>query len=293
MSSIQIAINHLVNEKFGKGLVLMSAIVAGVKTLQNKKEDDAITSEHLKIEQFRQSLNDLPQHELMALYEKSLAEEKQRTKQLAINEENARFYNLQSAQADFLFWTKTEFWTIEEAIALSLGRDPRIVTWQAISTHKPVTVFIKKFINRRELALRVSHAKQLNGLITPIDFIKWAQKTQIELPQKLIDEVSKIDAGEINWQEKYLELKAEYDALVLQKSSSKKTESTRQVNNLLRTLASLAIETYRHNIKTERAELAQKIIDDMSKHTKVMSNQSVEDWLSEGAKQIALNPSEK
>ena len=47
--------------------------------------------------------------------------------------EAARFYNRPEAMADFAYWCKVEFWTLDEAVALLLGRDPQAVTPEALA----------------------------------------------------------------------------------------------------------------------------------------------------------------
>lgn len=47
--------------------------------------------------------------------------------------EAARFYNRPDAMADFAYWCKVEFWTLDEAVALLLGRDPQVVTPEALT----------------------------------------------------------------------------------------------------------------------------------------------------------------
>lgn len=47
--------------------------------------------------------------------------------------EAARFYNRPEAKADFAYWCKVEFWTLDEAVVLLLGRNPHVVTPEALA----------------------------------------------------------------------------------------------------------------------------------------------------------------
>jgi hypothetical protein len=67
-----------------------------------------------------------------------LGEDVERAKQKVIREENERFYNLKFADADFVHWSKAAHWTIYEAIALSFGKEPKVVTWQKIELYKDI-----------------------------------------------------------------------------------------------------------------------------------------------------------
>jgi hypothetical protein len=50
----------------------------------------------------------------------------------ARREENARFFNLPHAAADFEHWSKMEHWSLDEAIALAMGKAPEIVSCDPI-----------------------------------------------------------------------------------------------------------------------------------------------------------------
>ena len=47
-------------------------------------------------------------------------------------EERKKFYNQPDANADFDYYCKCPYWTLDEAIALSLGKDPVKVNWNTV-----------------------------------------------------------------------------------------------------------------------------------------------------------------
>src|SRR5580704_12116945 len=47
-------------------------------------------------------------------------------------QERNRFFNHPSCNADYSYWSRQAYWSIEEAIALILGKDPRKVSWEEV-----------------------------------------------------------------------------------------------------------------------------------------------------------------
>ena len=56
----------------------------------------------------------MPMDQLERRYEEEVAEEHERR----------AFFNKAEARADFTDWAKADCWTLEEAVALCLGREP-------------------------------------------------------------------------------------------------------------------------------------------------------------------------
>ena len=52
--------------------------------------------------------------------------------------EKQRFFNQSDCDADFAYWSKQIVWSIDEGVALILGKDPRKVNWENI----------KEFVNK-------------------------------------------------------------------------------------------------------------------------------------------------
>lgn len=104
----------------------------------------------------------------------------------ARQEEAQRFYNKAQAKADYGFWLSMDFWTLDEAIALLLQRDPRVVNRAAIEADlapkkgflsgptNPPTKFTQDFLALNHRAAR-SHAMTHAAQLTPKEVIAWAQ----------------------------------------------------------------------------------------------------------------------
>lgn len=87
----------------------------------------------------------------------------------ATAKEAAKFYNQPQANADFAHWGKMEYWTFDEALALLLGKDPRIVSRSAMNRELSSGIeelffvrpaeksdFVRSYEDLRQLAERAS-----------------------------------------------------------------------------------------------------------------------------------------
>jgi hypothetical protein len=121
--------------------------------------------------------------------------EKDREYQLAVEkarqEERERFFNQPHAAADFEHWSKLAHWTLDEAVALSFGKAPERVNWEAVSKYLQLSFFAVQYGHRRELALRAAQWKQLYDPVLPGIFLAWAKGLEIELPAALVEAVQK------------------------------------------------------------------------------------------------------
>ena len=155
------------------------------------------------IELERQQLLALPPDELKALTEahqarQSLRQQESNTKKRtkAAAKEAARFYNLPSASADFAYWCKCDFWTVAEATALLLGKDPLVVNPGALkqeARHAPgfrlgstpdMGEFHRRFDRLHRLLSRADI--QSGGTIRPADAASWAARTDVvKLPPEI------------------------------------------------------------------------------------------------------------
>jgi hypothetical protein len=107
---------------------------------------------------------------------------------IARKEEAGKFYNQAKAQADFAYWLSMDFWTLDEAVALSLGKDPREVNMASIESHiekskghkgstvNPPDAFTKAFLDLHLKAKR-SRAMISTELLPPHDAAAWAHST--------------------------------------------------------------------------------------------------------------------
>lgn len=74
----------------------------------------------------------------------------EQTQLLAYQEEKI-FYNRPEAMADFNYWCKFETFTIDQLVALSLGRNPDQINLEKISRTPEIFDFVKEYKKRYAL----------------------------------------------------------------------------------------------------------------------------------------------
>lgn len=150
-------------------------------------------SQKLKVR--RAELLALPHAELQSLHAELRAKQKRQEEAHAAAVEAARFYNQPQAQPNFAFWLKADFWPFDDAIALLLGKNPKVVTWQAVDAavnpkgfFKPAPVrsnFLTSYMTLRDLALR-SDVMTSGPKLRPVDVATWAmRRLGLTLPEPL------------------------------------------------------------------------------------------------------------
>lgn len=153
--------------------------------------------------EFRHALSSLSEQDCL-----TLAQEEERTvsgtfdrsetsnaAELNEAQEAAQFYNQREADADFDAWARTPFWSITEAVALSLGKAPEVVTWEAVQDIETTSEFAKKFKARHRIINRAALAKALSAAMSPRVFLAWAERTRLSIPQALVDAIREFSPG--------------------------------------------------------------------------------------------------
>lgn len=152
----------------------------------------------------RAELQALSSDELQRLQTERKAEQSRRAAAHEAAAEAARFYNQPQAQANYALWLKMDFWTFDDAIALLLGKNPKVVTWEAVDKamnpkgfFKPAPVrsrFLTGYMTLREFALR-SDVMTSGPKLRPTDVVTWAmQRVGLTLAEPLRALVSVTDA---------------------------------------------------------------------------------------------------
>ena len=161
--------------------------------------------------------------EMLALTPEDLAQrvaaeqEKQREEleDKANREERARFFHGPRANADFSHWSKTAYWTLDEAIALSFGKAPEVVKWETVKPLANVSPFARQYSRVRDLAFRARTARLLNDPVLPGIYLAWATRNEIDVPEELIRMVESRGVVVGDWKSCYDNLKAQFDVLLV------------------------------------------------------------------------------
>ena len=127
--------------------------------------------------------------------EKRLALEQQEREE---REERDRFFNLPSAEADFEYWSKLDLWSLDEATALSLNKNPRIVNLDLLQPHVASSPFALEYGNRFEMARRAAQCGLLRDPCAPSEYLNWAVRKDFLLPMGLREHVAKFGDDQLS-----------------------------------------------------------------------------------------------
>jgi hypothetical protein len=228
-----------------------------------------------------------------------------------------RFWEEPLAQADFSYWAKVPAWSLEEIVALLLGKDPRLDVVHAYGESPHGIEFSCTHDTLVEIVLRHQAAGELDVLTRSTKVIEWAEKYDFAMPQGLIESV--LDR-EVRWVKKRelskqwptvpeLEKPADGPATVrmnehpLEKQSVESTEATsdnelaasegseeielssqakRQLANLRALLAAMAISKYNYDPNARKSEVPQILANLLEKRSVRLSAQTIRRHLEAG-----------
>lgn len=97
--------------------------------------------------------------------------------------EYLRTYNSEYVRADFSYWLPFDSWSINQAVCLSLNRDPRKVSWkQDVFAYTDISRVAKEFGRRRALIKSAQAANRLDPPIQPELFCMWCAEKKLHIP---------------------------------------------------------------------------------------------------------------
>jgi hypothetical protein len=134
---------------------------------------------------YQEELAAMPKQVFQALLDSELAKQSEEARDKEEEKERQRFFNQPPAFADFDHWSRAAHWTLEEAVALSFGRNPEIVNSKALRPHEDTSAFAAQYCRLLDLARRAEVWQKLFDPVLPGIFIAWARQNEIEFPDDL------------------------------------------------------------------------------------------------------------
>ena len=128
---------------------------------------------------FSSPLLDKIQAERQALLSLSATELARTHEREAERVEAGHFFNRPDAGADFTHWARMDFWTLEESVALLLGKNPEKVSWKKMKGYdaSPFVIGYGKLLKLAERSEVMSQER-----LPPADVIAWAEQTGAVTP---------------------------------------------------------------------------------------------------------------
>jgi hypothetical protein len=156
-----------------------------------------------RAEEYRNALKLLPLSEILERAKTLATEEGRRAAEKATLEESVRFFNLDYTKTDVEHWSRMSTWLIDEATALSLGRDPRYVNWDKVHPFVPISPFAKTYRDRRDILTRAVKAGQLWESTVPGVFLAWAERMRVDIPDNLKTAILTLGVQVADWKTLY------------------------------------------------------------------------------------------
>lgn len=142
-----------------------------------------LKKEHERIyNQCMQELKSKTDDELTSLHNDNVKSELILREKKEEQDEASRFFNKDSANTDFKYYSKFDIATLDELIALTLSKDPRIVDFESLQKYKNSnSKFFKKYSELVELVIRKFEDQIPNALYAAFDTITHKLRTKIKV----------------------------------------------------------------------------------------------------------------
>jgi transposase len=182
-----------------------------------------------------------------------------------------------AAPADYQRWGRHPSWHLDEAVALTLGKEPNVVTWELVESYVgggyPLA---DEFTELRERVQRAEAVGELTFPVKPDRFLSWLGRYIIGYPPELeaslvtlADDASSNDGSDEALHAQLNALKQANDTL-LEKISELERElqdnppgSTTARKTLLKIILGLAMACYGHDPRASRTKTATVIQKDL------------------------------
>jgi hypothetical protein len=228
-------IEFLMERRFGRlpnhpdGRVVVTSAEAGVLSLQTYPN----TQDARKA--YWAALMEMDAEKREALYRDELKKQQEEERAEADLAEAKRLFNQPDAKADFNHWSKAAFWSLDEATALSFGREPRVVKWETVKECAKASPFAREYEKLRDLILRSHEVAHLDDPVLPGFYVAWARRNDIEFPADLEAAVAARGVQIGDWKSKYDELSSRYDDLLaLSEKAGEQVKTEWDINQRLR-----------------------------------------------------------
>lgn len=288
-------IDYLVHRKYPSPLYLKSAV--------GNSDSEALDSQAWKenTEAYRAELESKSSAEIMILYSAEKAKEQEEEKFRKELEEKRRFYNQPDATADFDYWSKAPYWSLDEALALSFSKDPSIVSWRKLENMTQISAFAKQYEKTRNLAQRAELMKHLTDPVLPGMFIDWARKLDVIFPDELEQLVLARSKYATDWKSRYEELEGHFnkqkqllqdvtahlqqatEMLKKRPSATEKPLKTRERDTFYKLVIGMAVAGYKYDPKAKRQDAISDIAGDLERLGISLSDDTIRKWLSDAA----------
>lgn len=247
----------------------------------------------LLIEKYKYELDCFWPEEIRDLVKAELATERQ---EVAFYE-GLKWFSNPGCAADFDYWCKASFWTLEEAMALTLGKEPRLVTSDSVKAEERFSPFVQEFKQRLELGRRAEIAGQLPPLFNSLTFIVWAKHIDLSCPPEMEALITPSSGSRVDWKAKYEEeaaahaiAKKELEAReVITKGAGVRPVSPKERESLLKLVIGMAVEKFGYDPKASKSPTTERIATALRTQGIPLDEDTIRKYLQEGREMLSLD----
>jgi hypothetical protein len=232
-------------------------------TLRNKELPDPRVE---ALQRYETELTNLPQSAFDEHYIQAVEEYSREQADAEARADRLEFFNQPDAAADFRFWCHLEHWTLDETVALLLGKDPRKVSPLMLSHIRHKSPFRQTFEDLRSKLIRAKHDGKLKERDTPSSFIEWAEKVGVAMPGELLEQ--------------------------LQPATDVRIDG-RKLTSLHMLIIGMATKFYGYDPSASRNPVTTRIVDDLALLGLVTTPETVRTHLKEASKLLSPNTNKK
>ncbi|MDP2804007.1 MAG: hypothetical protein Q8O26_19220 [Phreatobacter sp.] len=192
-------------------------------------------------------------------------------------------------------WSKMPYWSDEEAAALLLERNPKLLNRKAIRAEPRPSEIGNAFQRLRDLAFRALAAGEFTSGRSPSAILLWAKQKQIAIPASLQASVDLHTQPVVDWKkahdQKAIELervqaeldtsKAQLKAVITEQASANRSLLTRERTSVLKLILGMAIGGYGYAPTASRSPVAKDIAGDLHRLGLTLDEDTVRKYLEE------------
>jgi hypothetical protein len=261
-----------------------------------RRSSQLVSLEEIEAERYVSALGKLSDTELDNRYEKAVEE----LLTEADRREAAQPFNQPYARADVSRWAKMAYWAPDEAVALSLGRDPRFANWENLQQLVQSSRFAYSYAAQREIVMRAKDMGQLWGKTPPALFLAWAERRQFSMPDDLSEAVKAIGTPAVDWKMLFDQSQLQVEALSKRIAELEGDNSLgeaerldpRERESLLKLVIGMAIQGYSYDPHSKRSSTVSEIASDLHLKGISISEDTVRRHLANGKKLLSGDETE-
>lgn len=256
---------------------LEGGMLSGPRPKIEKKIEDSIKVEFDRLE-------NLSEENLLSEYDAY----RERRKKVEIA---GYWYNQDYAKADFSYWIKMPFWSLEEGLILVSGRDPRFVSLAKIEEKNKSGSYARWLRDTLEIAKRCVQVETLMTQNAPVVFLSWAKDSSFCIPNTLDESLEQFGMS-INSRNQIIEdqkteiSKLEASLASSEKDSKPKKTDPRAIRSFQKLLISIVVDAYGYVPYENKGTAIRDILNALANCGIEVSDDTIRKLLTESEKHL-------